>query len=70
MATDRQVGRASTSKQITDRVLTHRRSNDGRNLRRRWVLPEGGQLNRRFTEPMTGIEPAYSAWEARSAPER
>jgi hypothetical protein len=22
------------------------------------------QLNRGFVEPMTGIEPAYSAWEA------
>ena len=27
-------------------------------------------LNRIFVEPMTGIEPAYSAWEAISSPER
>ena len=27
-------------------------------------------LNRIFVEPMTGIEPAYSAWEAISTPER
>jgi hypothetical protein len=27
-------------------------------------------LNRIFVEPMTGIEPAYSPWEANSTPER
>jgi len=27
-------------------------------------------LNRIFVEPMTGIEPAYSAWEAISSAER
>jgi hypothetical protein len=27
-------------------------------------------LNCYFVEPMTGIEPAYSAWEAISTPER
>jgi len=39
---------------------------------RRWLLFEGFEQRcvRGLVEPMTGIEPAYSAWEAFSRPER
>jgi hypothetical protein len=52
------------SKRLRLGVLPDPRSNDGQEC----LLPGSGgantPLNRGFVEPMTGIEPAYSAWEA------
>jgi hypothetical protein len=56
---------------VIDAAARQRRYGGGTELRGRFGrLARKYRLNRRYVEPMTGIEPAYSAWEAISMPER
>ena len=52
------------SKRFVYRCLAKSRSNDGQNAVDWSVLMPSQAVEVRLPEPMTGIEPAYSAWEA------